>query len=55
MKKKMVGYINLYPSKYTGNYLHWAGGLYKTLKEALIYKEKHKKHFIGEVFIKESK
>lgn len=52
-KMKTVGYINLYRSKETGSFLHWSGALYETIKEALIYKDKNKEHFIGKVFIKE--
>jgi len=53
--KKFVGYINLYKYRYGDKLLHYSGGLYKTKKEALRYKDKYrrigKNYFIGEVFV----
>ena len=57
MAKKLVGYINLYKSKFTKSLLHYSGGLYKTRKEALKYKDRYrrlgKNYFIGEVYVDE--
>ena len=51
MSKVILGYINLYPDGFYGtDYLHWAGSLHKTKKEALKYKDKGKNHFIGVVY-----
>jgi len=51
--KKHIGYINLYPDHW-GDYLHWAGSIYPTAKEALHNKLKRQKHcLLGEVFIEE--